>query len=251
MNRSISDWGGNILAFVLVIVVNVLANALPLGGQTTGQVSAAYSSLFTPAGYVFSIWGLIYAGLTAFIVYQALPAQRSNPRLAAMHIAFVANCVANAVWLFLWHYDLITASLAAMVVILATLVWIYRALDIGRSAVTPAERWLVHLPFSLYTAWITVATIANLSSMQAARGWAEIGFDEMTWTVIKIAVAGAIAATVLFRRRDIAFVLVVVWAGAGIAVKQAATPMVVGAAATVAVLGILLVATETVTRQRS
>ena len=73
----------------------------------------------------------------------------------------------------------------------------------------------------------------------------------MTWTVIKIAVAGAIAATVLFRRRDIAFVLVVVWAGAGIAVKQAATPMVVGAAATVAVLGVLLVATETVTRQRS
>ncbi len=251
MNRSILDWGGNILAFVLVIAVNALANALPLGGQTTGQVSASYSSLFTPAGYVFSIWGLIYAGLTAFIIYQALPAQRSNPRLAGMQVAFVANCVANAVWLFLWHYDLIVASLAAMAVILATLVWIYRTLDIGRADVTLSERWLVHLPFSLYTAWITVATIANLSAVQVAQGWTAIGFDAMTWTVIKIALAGAIAATVLFRRRDIAFVLVVVWAGAGIAVKQAATPMVAGAATTVAVLGALLVAAEFVTRRRS
>lgn len=251
MNRSILDWGGNILAFALVIVVNVLANSLPLGGQTTGQVSATYSSLFTPAGYVFSIWGLIYAGLTAFIVYQALPAQRSNPRLAAVQIAFVANCVANAVWLFLWHYDLIAASLVVMIVILVTLVWIYRALDIGRSNVTSAERWLVHMPFSLYTAWITVATIANLSSVQTARGWVGLGLDEMVWTVIKIAVAGAIAATVLFRRRDIVYVLVVVWAGAGIAVKQAATPMVAGAAMTLAVLGVLLVGAETVTRRRS
>lgn len=251
MNRSMLDRGGNILAFALVIAVNVLANALPLGGQTTGQVSANYSSLFTPAGYVFSIWGLIYAGLTAFIVYQALPAQRSNPRLARMHVAFVANCIANAVWLFLWHYEWIVASMVAMIVILATLVWIYRALEIGGADVSLAERWLVHLPFSLYTAWITVATIANLSSMQAARGWVGIGFDEMTWTVIKIALAGAIAATVLFRRRDIAFVLVVVWAGAGIAVKQAATPMVAGGATTVAVLGALLVVAEFMTRRRT
>jgi len=250
MQRSILDWGGNILAFALVVAVNALANALPLGSQTTGQVSANYSSLFTPAGYVFSIWGLIYAGLTAFIVYQALPAQRSNPRLAAMQVAFVANCVANALWLFLWHYDLIVASLVVMLVILVTLVWIYRALDIGRADVTPAERWLVHLPFSIYTAWISVAAIANLSAVQVARGWTGIGFDAITWTVIKIALAGAIAATVLFRRRDIAFVLVVVWAGAGIAVKQAATPMVAGAATTVAVLGILLVVAETVTRRR-
>jgi hypothetical protein len=251
MNRSIADWGGNILAFAIVIVVNSMANAVPLGGQTTGEISAKYPSLFTPAGYVFSIWGLIYLGLAAFVVWQALPRQRTNQNLAAIHIPFVASCICNALWIFVWHYDFLLLSMIFMLGILAALVQVYRGLNIGLVTVPRAERWLVHLPFSIYTGWITVATIANLSAVQINRGWDDLLFAAPTWTLIKIAIAGSIAATVLFRRRDVAFVLVAVWASAGIAVKHEAVPLVAGAATVIALLGILLVATEALTRRRA
>jgi hypothetical protein len=151
MIRSISERGGNILAFAVVIVVNTMANAVPLGGQTTGEVSAKYPSLFTPAGYVFSIWGLIYLGLAVFVVWQALPAQRSNQNLAAIRIPFLINCACNAVWIFLWHYDLLLLSMLFMLVILGSLIHVYRTLNIGLSDATAKERWIVHLPFSIYT----------------------------------------------------------------------------------------------------
>jgi hypothetical protein len=249
MDRRIADWGGNILAFLLVIIVNGMANGVPLGGQTTGEISAKYPSLFTPAGYVFSIWGLIYTGLAAFVIWQALPAQRNNERMAAVNKPFMLNCAANAVWIFMWHYDLLVLSLVFMLVILGSLVQIYRTLNIGLSTAPAIERWLVHLPFSIYTAWITVATIANFSALQINSGWDDLGFDAVTWTVIKLAIAGTIASTVLFRRRDVAFVLVAVWASAGIAAKHVAVPIVSGAASVIAILGVLLIASELVSRR--
>ncbi len=250
MNRSTADWGGNILAFVVVIVVNSMATAVPLGGQTTGEISAKYPSLFTPAGYVFSIWGLIYLGLAAFVIWQALPAQRANKNVAAIRVPFVASCVCNALWIFMWHYDFLALSLVLMVGILVSLIQIYRSLNIRLSDAPAIERWIMHLPFSIYTAWITVATIANISAIQINSGWDDVGFDAVTWTIIKIAIAGTIAATVLFRRRDVAYVLVAVWAAFGIAVKQAATPPVASAASVIAILGLLLIVTEFVSRSR-
>lgn len=251
MKRSISDWGGNIFVFVLVIVVNAMANGVPLGGQTTGEISAKYPSLFTPAGYVFSIWGLIYLGLAAFLVWQALPAQRSNQRLADIRIPFLASCACNAIWIFMWHYDLMFMSLVLMLGILVPLIQIYRKLNIARSDVLAAERWLVRLPFSIYTGWITVAMIANISAAQIHWGWDAAGFNAVTWTIIKIALAGAIAATVLFRCRDVAYVLVVVWAAVGITVKHLLTPMVAGAAAAIAIAATLLIVSEFFTRPRN
>jgi hypothetical protein len=250
MIRSISERGGNILAFAVVIVVNTMANAVPLGGQTTGEVSAKYPSLFTPAGYVFSIWGLIYLGLAVFVVWQALPAQRSNQNLAAIRIPFLINCACNAVWIFLWHYDLLLLSMLFMLVILGSLIHVYRTLNIGLSDATVKEQWIVHLPFSIYTGWITVATIANLSALQINAGWDNVGLDAPTWTIIKLALAGSIAATVLFRRRDIAFVLVAIWASAGIAVEHAAIPVVSGAGTVIALLGVFLIAAELFSRFR-
>jgi len=250
MNRSIADWGCNIVAFVIVIFVNGMANGVPLGGQTTGEISAKYPSLFTPAGYVFGIWGVIYLGLAIFVVWQALPKQRTNQNLAAISIPFILSCACNALWIFAWHYDFLLLSMVLMLGILMSLVLVYRALNIGVSNAVRAEKWLVHLPFSIYTGWITVATIANLSAVQIDRGWDDLLFTATTWTIIKIAIAGSIAVTVLFRRRDVAFVVVAVWASAGIAVKHEAVPSVAGAATVIALLGILLVATEALTRRR-
>lgn len=251
MRRHVSDWGGNVAAFLLVIVFNVLSNAVPLNDQTMPEISAKYPSLFTPAGFTFSIWGVIYLALLLFVVYQALPSQRSNATIAGISRLFQVNCVANAAWLVAWHYDLLSVSLLIMLVLLATLVLIYRVLIIEVSRASVAQHAFVHLPFSLYTGWITLATIANLSAVQTGNGWDNVGLTAVTWTLLKLAIAGAIGATMVLRFGDAVFVLVVAWAAYGISVMQHATPAVAGAATSLSLLALLLAASNGVSRLRS
>jgi len=251
MQRRITDWGGNILGLFVVIAVNGMANAIPIGGQTTGQISAKYESLFTPAGYAFSIWGLIYLGLLIYAIYQALPAQRQNVALASINKPFLLNCAANSVWIFAWHYDFVVVSLLLMFVILGTLISIYRKLGIANGPASRSRRLFVHLPFSIYTGWITVATIANISAVQTGLGWDAAGLSAIDWTLIKLAVAGAIAAIVVLRRGDVAYGLVVAWAGYGIVVKQGATAAVAGAAEAVVLVALFVISFQTWRKLRS
>jgi benzodiazapine receptor len=216
----------NLLATVVTITINGLANALPLNGQTTGEISDRFRVYFVPAGYVFSIWGLIYLALIALAVYQALPAQRENPHLRRIGYLFALSCVANSAWIFLWHYELFELTLVAMFGLLLSLIAIYLRLDIGCAQVSTAEKWLVHVPFSIYLGWITVATIANVTSVLYYLNWDGWGIRPEIWAVIMLIVGAGIASAVSISRGDVAYVLVIVWAFVGIAVKQAATPMV-------------------------
>ena len=249
MDRKATDWIGNILALAVTIAVNVLANALPIAGKTTGQVSDKYFSLFTPAGFTFSIWGLIYAALIAFVVYQALPAQRQDESLARLGVPFRISCVANALWLVTWHLEWLVPSLMLMLLLLAMLVRIYRTLDSVDAGF--ARRWLVQAPFSLYLGWISVATIANASAVQTALYWNDLGLDATTWTLAKLALAAAIACVVSLRRRDVVFPLVVAWAAWGIASGQADVPAVAGAAMTVMLVAALVAVFELQRRLRT
>ena len=250
MQRNLVDWGGNLIAFALVILLNVLSNALPINGQTMPEISAKYPSLFTPAGFTFSIWGVIYLLLLVFVVFQALPSQRNNQRIADVSLLFKINCVANAVWIVVWHYDLLALSVLVMLLILGTLIMIYRSLLKSINDARMIEHAALYLPFSLYTGWITLATIANLSAWQIASGWDDVGLSATQWTLLKLALAGAIGATVVLRLRDAAFVLVVAWAAYGISVKQAATPAVSGAALTLCLFALMLALREGVVRLR-
>jgi benzodiazapine receptor len=250
MKRNFFDWGGNVLALAIVITVNALANIVPIAGTTTGEVANKYFSLFTPAGFAFSIWGLIYFVLALFVIYQALPAQRQNEPLARIGMPFKVSCAANALWLFTWHLEWLVPALMLMIVLLVALIVIYRSLDIVATGARASERWLVQLPFGLYLGWISVATIANLSAVQSALYWNDLGFDAVTWTLIKLAIAAAIACIVSLRRHDLVFPLAVAWAAFGIAAGQAATPAVAGAAGTVMILTTLIAAFEALRRFR-
>lgn len=219
-----------ILAVVATIVVNGLANALPINGLTTGEISDRFDVFFVPAGYVFSIWGVIYLGLIAFAVYQALPAQRVNPRLADIAPLFLLSSAANIAWIFLWHYEQFVWTLPVMVLLLLSLIGIYVRLGIGETAVSTAERWLVRLPFSIYLGWITVATIANATSLLEFLNWNGWGIAPQTWAVIMLGVALIVAALMAVTRRDWAYLAVLVWAFAGIGVKHADTAVVATAA---------------------
>ena len=100
-----------LIAAFATIIFNILANALPLNGLNTGELSDRFQIFFVPAGYVFSIWGLIYLGIIAYAIYQVLPAQKENPRLRSIGYLFILSCLANISWLFLWHYELFEFTL--------------------------------------------------------------------------------------------------------------------------------------------
>lgn len=220
----------NGLAIVGTVVMNILANALPLNGQFTGDISDRFEVFFVPAGYVFSIWGLIYLGLLAFAVYQALPAKRQDAVLRRIGYLPALNGIANVAWLFFWHYNLFGWTLVAMLVILASLLAIYSRAGIGRTPVaTQVERWCVRVPFSVYLGWITVATIANVTDVLSLTTWSGWGLAPEMWAVLLLAVAALIALAMAVTRRDAAYILVLTWAFAGIGVQQAEAPLVANA----------------------
>lgn len=228
----------NVATLAVTLVTNALANALPLNGRTTGEISDGFAeNLFAPAGYVFSVWGLIYLLLTAFGVYQAIPTGRRSAAVARVGPWFVLSCVANALWLVFWHYGLFPATMAAMVVLLVSLCAVVAGLGPPRAAPSVADRWLVYLPFSVYLGWISVATIANASIFLLDLGWSGAPFSPVVWTLLMLAVAAALGAWMVLGRGDAAFGAVLVWAFAGIAVEQVAvTSVSVGAWAAAGVL---------------
>jgi hypothetical protein len=208
-----------IVAVLVTITINILANALPINGLNTGQISDRFQVYFVPAGYVFSIWGLIYIGLLAYAIFQALPSQKQNPRLQATGWLVVLGGVANSLWIFLWHYEQFPATLAAMLVLLGTLIGVYLRLGTGRTKVSAGETWAVRVPFSVYLGWITVATVANVTDVLDFVNWNAFGIAPETWMVVVLAAVFLIALLMNFTRRDIAYAAVLLWALAGIAVK--------------------------------
>ena len=241
----------NVLAVIVTIAMNSLANIIPFNGQNTGAISDRFQVFFVPAGYVFSIWGVIYLGLLAFAVYQALPAQRDNKTLAAITPLFLISCAANVVWLLLWHYNQFPLTLLFMIVLLACLIGIYVRLDIGRGPVTPAVKWMLNLPFSIYLGWITVATIANVTDVLDFLKWNGFGIGGQTWAVIMLGVALVVAGLMSWTRGDVAYLLVLVWAFAGIGVKQAPVALVSTSAYIAAAVAAVFAAGGWALRRRS
>ncbi|MBC8335410.1 MAG: tryptophan-rich sensory protein [Anaerolineales bacterium] len=217
--KNISRQISVILTTLLTLTINGLANALPLNGLTTGEISDSFETYFVPAGYVFSIWGLIYIGLIAFSIYQALPTQRENPRLVRIGWWVVLGNLANAAWIFFWHYQIFALTVVAMLTLLVSLLLTYMGLRSEENNVTSAERWLARLPFSIYLGWISVATIANISDVLYFFGWGQFGISAEIWMVIILIVVTGLAWAMSLREKDVAYLAVLLWALAGIGNK--------------------------------
>jgi hypothetical protein len=241
----------NVLLVVLALTVNVLASTLPLNGQNTGEISDRFDVYFVPAGYVFAIWLVIYIGWIAFAIYQFLPAQKDNPRLKQLGYWFALSGVFNAAWLFCWHYNLFGLSVLVMLALLVTLIVSYLKLDVGRRAGSAGEKWAVDIPFSVYLGWVSVATIANITSWLYSINWDGFGIAPQFWAVIMLAVASFVGALMAFRRRDAGYLFVFVWAFAGIAVEQADTPLVAYTGWTATAIAAGLAIYSLVQRQRN
>jgi len=201
----------NLIILLAVIAVNALANILPINGVGTGDVSAQYDNYFTPAGFTFGIWSLIYLGLLVFVVYQLI--SRSF-KLETIGYLFVVNGLANIGWIMAWHYGHLFVTLLLMAVLLITLVFInLRVKESG---------WQVKLPFQIYLGWICVATVANIAVYLKYLDWSALGIAEVNWGMLLVTIAGVIGVVIIFRVGWLAAALAIAWGIWGIYNKQVA-----------------------------
>jgi hypothetical protein len=209
-----------IISLVLVLLVNFLANSLPINGLTTGEVSDQFPILFVPAGYVFSIWGLIYLGLIAFTIYSFTPKGLANEDIDGIAGWFIAANLFNTVWIFLWHYKQFLLTLIPIFGLLISLMAIYLKLQVGRTQRRAVEKLLIEVPFGIYLGWATVAVVANVSQVLFNIGWQGAPLSAPFWTVVMLLVATMLGLLMIFTRKELAYPLVLSWAFVGIYIKH-------------------------------
>lgn len=236
----------NVVAVIAVLIMNTLSETLPLNGVTTAQISDSYPSLFTPPGYVFSIWSVIYALAIVFMIYQARPNQRNEAYLTEIGFLYLISAIANMSWLLMFHYSygnplLLAGCIVPIVVLLLTLLSIYQRLGIGERKASQNQKLAIHLSISVYLGWISLATIANVASALNAL---IPGIPEPTQvlaTALVVVIALVITVLMVWTRRDFAFGLVVIWASIGVALNRIAVPLIFTASIAAAVIIALLI----------
>jgi hypothetical protein len=223
---------GYLTAVILTIIVNGLANILPIGGKNTGELSDNIPNLFVPTGITFAIWGVIYVLIILFAIYLVRDLfkkeKTTKPFLEKISYFFILASLANIIWIFLWHYEQILLSLLAMILLFISLLMIYLRLNIGIEKVSMKEKLFVHVPISVYIGWITVATIANVTAVLVTIGWDGFGISEQIWTMLVIIAATIITILILITRKDYAYSAVIIWALIGIYLKRIADDPIYG-----------------------
>ena len=250
----------NFIFFVLMIVVNALANTIPLGKGNTGAISDNYPNLFTPAPITFSIWGVIYILVAFFILYQfgLFNNQIAESLIKQIGIWFIISCILNIGWIFSWHYDMIWLSMVFMVVLLLSLIVITTNLSenaILQSANAnnlPLLAKICVYAFDIYLGWIVAATIANLSVLLVKSNWNRFGLSEEFWTVVVLIAGALIGMLFIFISRRYMSSLAIVWAYCGILIRHispsgysGAHPLII----TIAIIGIFLILVSMLIRE--
>ena len=213
----------NLLGYAVMIAVNALANILPIAGRTTGGVSEFTDNLFVPAGFTFSIWGVIYLLLGTFVVTSIVSRSATITSLTTLiGPLFFISCLLNSAWLFAWHHLQLIPSMIVMVGLLVTLLTVYRRLEAAATPDRSFARLAIRLPFRVYLGWISVATIANLAAVLTFHHFSGWGIDPQIWAATLVTVAASLGLTILFKHRDFAYPTVIIWALWGIYSKRAA-----------------------------
>lgn len=227
-----------LMTSVGAIIVNYLAVTLPLNGRSTADISNSFDAALVPANYVFAIWSLIFLGLVAFPVYQFI---RKEEDFSKINLLFIVSNVANATWIYLWHYGYYTWCLVVMLILLGSLIAIYIKLEIGLKPVDKLREVMVNAVFSLYLGWITVATVANAEDTLISWGFDGFGIDKNIWAFLLILVITALTSLFIVRRRDVVYSAVILWALSGVAVRSWETQIVsyTAIAGCIVILGLL------------
>ena len=207
----------SLILFSLVIYTNYLANALPIGGVTTGEVSDLLDNLFTPTGFTFSIWGIIYLSLFIFLISSIKINEEQKPFISKVVVLFNINCLLNITWIFAWHFKIFPLSLIIMLGLLYTLILISRLIKTCHKELKSSYLYNISsFSFNIYFGWITVATVANFTGLLVSLEWGGFGISHELWTSFIIVVAAIIASITFIKNRAIWYLLPIIWAFYGI-----------------------------------
>lgn len=209
--------------YLLMVLVNALANILPINGKTTGEVSDTYQNLFAPDGITFGIWGVIYVLLALYVLYQLGGlkggARTGNRRLLTkIGIIFSISSMINTLWILTWHFEKIYYSVVLMLLLLLCLVYINQ--QTKSVVLSLREKFFIRLPFSMYYGWITVAAIANITTALVDLRWKGFGFSESLWTALIVVLGAFMCILTMFSQKDMVYGAVFIWAYAGIFYKH-------------------------------
>lgn len=211
----------SIIAFlttILTIVVNALANILPINGYNTGELSDMYPNLFVPAGITFSIWAVIFIMLILFslvYIYLQFRLKKKHHKLLSL---FILSNILNISWILAWHYLMILTSVLVMVGLLVTLILLYY--ETNKYNYNLGYKIFVKGTVSIYLGWISIATIANITAYLVSINWSGWGIPELIWTIIMLIVGLTLTLTFTYYQRNLVYNLVIVWAYAGIILKR-------------------------------
>lgn len=220
----------NWVFFIIMVATNYLANALPINGKNTGQLSEQYPNLFVPAGITFSIWGIIYLLLLIFCVQQSknffsqTPDPSTNALVDKIGLRFTGSCILNSLWILFWHYENLFFSVVIMLALLIILI------DIVRKMSFLSENAKIQIPmvakaaFGVYLGWICIATIANITAVLVFFGWNAFGLSEVFWTCLMVIIGAIIVSWTLNKLNNIFIGAAVLWAFSGIVIKRIEAP---------------------------
>lgn len=213
----------NILSVCFALVLNFLANYLPINGKTTGELSDQYENYFVPAGFTFAIWGIIYIGIIVLSVYLFYHAVRKTetitPFIQKLSVWFIISNIANGVWILFWHYEWVIFSLFTMFILLLNLIDMYAKMGDSRPHSLSVNVCL-YAPVSIYLGWISVASIANVTAAFVSVKWTGGFMSPDSWAIVMIFLAGLLGIIMIYFRQDILFALVISWALYGIYAKR-------------------------------
>lgn len=205
----------NGIAFISTIFINYLSNTGIMNGKTIGSISDNIKSLFTPAGYAFSIWGLIYLLLFGFIFYQGRSLFKKNINddfILKINYWFIISCIANCLWIFSWVYEYTGISCLFIFMLLFSILKIIFNNNLQIEKTSKSRLLFLNLPFVIYGGWVTVASVANVSSFLVKLNWNGFNISPILWTIIMIIIATVINIIVVYKRNMYAFAFVGTWA---------------------------------------
>ena len=210
------------LLYVGVIAVNALANILPINGYNTGQISAFYPNAFVPAGFTFSIWGVIYLLLLSYTIgftfytFKRQVYPKAYRFIECVNTYFLLTCIFNMAWIVAWHYLQIELSVLIMLLFLSTLIQLFLKTRTLAQDLNLTQKFILQSPFIVYLGWISVATIANITALLVAYKWTALNIAPVYWSAVMILIAIVLAVLMVKKFQVVSFTLVVAWALWGI-----------------------------------
>ncbi|MGM0379921.1 MAG: tryptophan-rich sensory protein [Bacillota bacterium] len=217
-NEKIIKRSFTFIAYIFMITLNILANALPINGINTSDVSDQYTNLFTPAGLTFSIWGLIYLLLGAYIFMQFFDLKyktMDHKIYDKLSLYFAASSIINGLWILSWHHLYFGISLLLMSGLLLSLIKINLIIKNHEKV-----SGLTKTTFRIYFGWITIATIANINVFLVNLGLKAFSITGIIWTIFVLLLGLFIGTFTSYKLKSISYYLVILWGYTGILIKH-------------------------------